>query len=218
MGEIQLGIPLETALFLSQKLSLKTFVEGGTFEGATAITAAPHFKKVFTIEKSEAMHATAVRNLNGKKTITLLKGDTREHLPALLKEHNDFLFWLDAHWSGNLTYGEGDECPLIEELKMIFASKRNFAIMIDDARMFLAPPPLPHVATSWPNVKKIVSVMPDNYDLYVFQDVIYVFPVEAGDAFRDFLQKMVTDDFNKKNVPPGLATKIKGKMRSLLKG
>lgn len=217
MGEIQQGIPLEIALFLSQKLGLKTFVEGGTFEGATAAAASPHFNKVFTIEKSEAMHTIAARNLAGKKTITLLKGDTRDHLPALLKEHNNFLFWLDAHWSGNLTYGKGDECPIIEELELIFASKRNIAIMIDDARMFLAPPPLPHVATSWPNLKKIISVIPDNYDLYVFEDVIYVFPVEAGDAFREFLQQRVTDEFNKKNVPPGLATKLKGKIRSLLK-
>jgi hypothetical protein len=73
----------------------------------------------------------------------LIYGDSREELGPIIEREDNILFWLDAHWSGGETYGESDQCPLIKELEVIFrySKEKNFAILIDDVRLFLAPPP-----------------------------------------------------------------------------
>ena len=105
------------------------------------------------------------------------------------------LFWLDAHWSGSQTYGEDDECPLLEELEIILSSNlKNFAILIDDARLFLAPPPLPHNLEIWPSITDICRAVPDNYDLIVRNDVIYIIPDHV--EMRAYTQKIITSDWS----------------------
>jgi len=78
------------------------------------------------------------------------------------------LFWLDAHWSGGDTYGENDECPLMDELKIIFQYRKNYVILIDDARLFMAPPPKPHKIENWPSIKEIVNILPYEWDLIIY--------------------------------------------------
>ena len=80
---------------------------------------APRKKNNFG-KKSDIMFEIAKENLKDTNNITLLKGDTREHLDSIIANNENILFWLDAHWSGGDTYGEEDECPLIDELRIIF--------------------------------------------------------------------------------------------------
>ncbi|HEC58415.1 hypothetical protein LCGC14_1235640 [marine sediment metagenome] len=198
MGLVSFGVPDKEAEYLKELLELDVFVEGGTYQGGTAKKMSGKFSKVITIEKSDVMFAKAKEVLNNYPNVTMLKGDTREHLPSVLDSSNNILFWLDAHWSGGETYGQGDECPLIEELEIIFDSDVSSVILIDDARCFLVPPPLPHDYTSWPTLVEIIRVMPKNWELVVHEDVIYLLPGKISDAFKIFLQKAITEKYNKK--------------------
>jgi len=145
MGIVNFGIPEQETRWLKEKMNLTTVVEGGTYQGGIAKKLSKEFQKVYTIEKSDVMYEEAKGNIGGIPNITQLRGDTREHLPKIAKVNDNIIFWLDAHWSGGDTYGQQDECPLLQELNTIFNSEmRNYAILIDDARLFLAPPPLPH--------------------------------------------------------------------------
>jgi hypothetical protein len=200
MGIVRFGMPEQEVLFLKNKLGLKIFVEGGTYTGGTAVNASRTFDFVFTIEKSDQMYEIAKQNLTGIDKISLLKGDTREHIDRITQQNDNLLYWLDAHWSGKDTYGEGDECPLIEELVAIFKYNKRCAILIDDARLFLAPPPKPHVFEKWPTIKDIVKTMPDEWELIEYEDVIYIIPNEIEIAFRSFVQADVTEKLNKKNT------------------
>lgn len=132
------------------------------------------FKKVYTIEKSDIMYQKAQENINNITNVILLKGDSREHLPNILDKNENILFWLDAHWSGGDTHGKDDECPLMEELKIIFSYSKNYVIFIDDARLFLAPPPYPHNFRNWPSIKEIVNLIPYGKEITIFEDVIYI--------------------------------------------
>lgn len=199
MGTITFGIPEQEAQFIKDKLRLDTFVEGGAYKGGTAARMSTVFNKVITIENSDAMHEIASVNLKKYNNVMLLKGDTRQHLDDILKSNDNILFWLDAHWSGGETYGKNDECPLIQELETIFKYSKNHAILIDDARLFLAPPPIPHNYEGWPSIKDICNTMPNSWDIIEFEDVIYLLPESVSNNFRSFLQTIITKKTKKTN-------------------
>ena len=219
MGSVIQGIPRAEVEFLKERMHLDLFVEGGTYTGGSAIRMSKIFPRVITIEKSPEMYEIASRNIDikGVRNIELRKGDTRTYLHEILSSHDNILFWLDAHWSGAKTYGEGDECPLIQELETIFSFSKNYVILIDDARLFLAPPPSPHDFREWPGIRDIVEVLPSGHELLVHDDVIYVVPDQAFNDFRSYLQKVVTRNWNnarvaeKKRKLPNLLSLFKGK-------
>ena len=219
MGLINFGVPQKETEFLKKSLGLDVFVEGGTFKGGTAKKMSETFRRVYTIEKSDVMFDIAKENLKDVSNVTMLKGDTREHLTQILENNDNILFWLDAHWSGGDTYGEEDECPLIEELEIIFDYPgKNYIILIDDARLFLAPPPYPHKIENWPSLKKIMNVLPVNKEVTVFEDVIYIYNLDENSNIKTFLQEEVTDRWkrygkdNKASFMKGLKTMMRGLM------
>ena len=196
MGIVNFGIPEQETHWLSKSMKLTTVVEGGTYLGGTALSLSKEFQTVYTIEKSDVMFEKARNNIGEKTNITLLRGDTRDHLQLLVSDIDNVLFWLDAHWSGGETYGEQDECPLLKELDIIFNSPmKNFAILIDDARLFLAPPPLPHLVENWPSIKQIAGIVPTSFDMLVHEDVIYIVPAEIDTP--KYLQGKTTSNWLK---------------------
>lgn len=196
MGIVNFGIPTEHVMWLKKELKLKILIEGGTYRGVTAKEMAKYFEHVYTIEKSEKMYILSQNNLKKCKNVTLRKGDTREYLNELMDKNDNILLWLDAHWSGGDTYGEDDECPLIEELKIIFRSNKNFVILIDDARLFLSPPPLPHKTHKWPTYDDIIRVLPQNWRTIVYEDVIYVYPNKIFNEFNFHMQSVANKSHN----------------------
>ncbi|MCP9889442.1 hypothetical protein KBY57_00015 [Cyanobium sp. Aljojuca 7D2] len=197
MGIVNFGIPIDSVTRINEILQIDIFFEEGTYLGGTAAQMSNMFKKVITVEASEAMHAKAMSSIGHISNIQLIKGDTRE---ALSDEKRlvtqDTFFWLDAHWSGGETYGEDDECPLLEELNSIFKNKTfNHAILIDDARLFMAPPPHPHISLNWPSLANILNIIPSKYALYVWNDVIYILP--RTDKISTLMQDMITEEWRK---------------------
>lgn len=199
MGLVNVGAPEKEVDFLMKIMELDVFVEGGTYLGNTARSMSAKFRKVYTIEKSDVIFSKAKQNLKNIPNITMIKGDTRDHLKDIVKNNNNILFWLDAHWSTGDTYGAEDECPLIEELKIIFEYPKNYAILIDDARYFLAPPPYPHNFKSWPSMKDIFNTMPQNWSFIAYEDVIYLYPSKIEESLKDFIQKDITEKLVCKN-------------------
>lgn len=218
MGVVNFGIPLEEANHLRSVLGLKVAVEGGTYQGGTAKKLSNYFDKVYTIEKSEAMIEIAKKNLVGIENVSILDGDTRSNLPNLLSKEDNILFWLDSHWSGGETYGEQDECPLIEELELIFNSNLGkCVILIDDARLFMAPPPEPHDERVWPSIADITSVLPDSWDLIIWNDVIFVTPKAI--EFRKYMQKKTTSEWIRcgQGKDPGFRNCLRGLVRFFIR-
>ena len=181
MGVFYPGVPQEHVAWMQAKFGLRHFVETGTFRGKTAAWAADRFAQVTTIEAFKPLYETAKARYQARSNIDFRLGDTCAVLSALVPTlQSPALFWLDAHWSGAGTAGEGNECPVMEELAIINQSPLPHIILIDDARLFLAPPAAPSIAEQWPDILTVYSALQNDGRRYACTgfDVVYGVPAE----------------------------------------
>ncbi len=200
MGLVRWGPPKELILLLQKSFGLDTFIETGTYEGETAAWAAESFSKVVTIEYSEELYRLAQERHQDKTNIDFVFGNSAEKLRSLTELSNGTaVIWLDGHWSGGSTYGEYDECPLLRELEQLSRISRSHFLLIDDARLFLSPPPVPHNADQWPTIDKVlqcIASINDQYYVTVFEDVIVCVPPYAKELLVEYLQGANTQEWN----------------------
>jgi hypothetical protein len=208
-------------LLLARRFDLRHFVETGTFEGGTAAWAAGHFEKVCTIERSEALHQAARERHAALENVHFVQGDSRAALETVVRSlDGPALFWLDAHFSGGETAGADAECPLLDELATIDAGDHQAYLFIDDARLFLAPPPRPHRLEQWPALDQVVFALKarreDDY-LVVLDDAFVRVPGEARAEVATFCQELATERWRERRLPPAasLAETVEARLRSL---
>lgn len=198
MGAITFGIPKQLILTLRKVFSLSVFVETGTFKGESTIWAAKYFDKVYTIENSETLYNETGKKFTAYPNIEFVKGHSAEKLVDILSQLQlPALFWLDAHWCGSVTYGAEDECPLLNELKLIVNQPINHIIVIDDARYFLKPPPHTHALKQWPGITEIINTISEKQDYYTFvsEDVIGSIPLSEKEKLLDYFYMVHRNEF-----------------------
>jgi hypothetical protein len=192
MGAIRFGVPRELVLWLRDTFKVSVFVETGTNRAETAVWASANFERVFTIEANGPLHQRAIEAFGDRKNIQFLKGDSRTHIRSLLTPLTEpAIFWLDAHWCGEDTFGKTEECPVVGELELLNTSKVSHIVLIDDARLFLAPPPPPHEASHWPDIATICGLLSrsnTNRYVVVHDDVIIGIPYVARPRFMEFIR------------------------------
>lgn len=180
---VDFGVPEKIVLALAEAQDCSVFVEAGTYEGKTARWAAQHFSQVYTIENSPELYERYAAALCALPSVQALYGDSRDRLPTVLLEigQKRAIHWLDSHWFGGETGGgEHDQCPLLEEL-IILGDREQDIILIDDARLFLAAPPMPHRPERWPSILDVMAVLLAKGRrpfVQVVDDVIFVVPDE----------------------------------------
>jgi hypothetical protein len=188
----RMGPPESLIRALHAQTPFCEFVETGTYLGNTAAWAADIFDRVTTIELSAKYHAAALARFQSQQNVRAMRGYSaatlREILPAL---GSPVLFWLDAHWSGLDTAGHEKECPLLEELAAINASPGAHSVLVDDARLFTMPPPLPHRAEQWPGLRETVEGLSHGSRRHVvlFDDVFVAVPVVLQKFLSTWLQE-----------------------------
>jgi SAM-dependent methyltransferase len=190
MGAVYRGIPPGLGEALRRAFTTTTFVETGTYLGDTAAWAAERFERVVTIEAFEPLFRAVAERFASLAHVERHLGDS----PKVLKEivaslDRPALFWLDAHWSGAGTAGETAECPLLAEIASIDESPHRHIILIDDARLFMAPPPPPHRVEDWPDLKRVTDALlrldPDGL-VAIVDDVIVRVPGSGRKQFVAF--------------------------------
>lgn len=199
MGIVRMSVNQQHTLFLKNCSNSKIFIETGTFMGSTAKWGQKHFENVITIENSEDIYKQIANELNAFSNVKAKFGNSKNILSELeeIKESN-VIYWLDAHWCGGLSYGEFDQCPLVEELEIIKKNGgENPIIMIDDARLFLSPPPAPNRIDEYPNILQICEPFKNTHIPYIFEDVIYIIPSKYAIEFAKLLQTEASDKLNK---------------------
>ena len=214
---IYFGIPQHLVLWLKARASIGTFIETGTYQGGTTRWASEHFARVISIEADPVLHARAKERLAAVANADLRLGRSEESLRAIVpKLSSPALVWLDAHWCCNNTAGEEDECPILEEIAAVDAGAVQHFIMIDDARLFLNPPPPPHKADHWPSVGdvavKLRARFRDAY-IYIGDDVIMRLPSELGPPFEQFISSASEPGA----VGSGVGRRVYRRLRAALK-
>lgn len=194
MGAVSFSIDPGLVTALKQALPLDVFVETGTFRGDTVELVRERFKTVHSVELSREHYEAARLRFADRAHIDLVCGDSAEALarwmPGLHKK--SVLYFLDAHWcAADNTAGGASQCPLLDEIRAIGRLNDESLIVIDDARLFLAPPPAPHEISDWPDMNAVLVALQrasPSHRAMVLNDVILFFPPSAGVALREYAQ------------------------------
>ena len=186
-----MGPPSELVDALKTIFKLNCFVETGTLHGDTTIWASDRFETVYTLEASQDLFNAAQSKFASRPNIKSLQGDSGASLHKILPDLPPSLFFLDAHWSGGVTAGEESECPVLTELALIMPWFRKHAVLIDDARLFLAPPPSPHRSPEWPSIDQIVNATAATAYMSLYRDVLVLVPQAYRPVVSSALQTLV---------------------------
>lgn len=199
MGAISFSIDKNLLLLFQQKLRVATFVETGTYQGDSLRVAADIFADCRSIELSNDLHEDARRKFAAQANIKLYQGSSPGMLNALCEEmaERPVVFWLDAHWCvGENTAGQDSQSPLLDELRAIKKLHAQSVILIDDARLYLCPPPEPHRAPDWPDFDDIVILLKSlghGHRLMILNDVIVLYPESIRVDMASFARQQGVD-------------------------
>lgn len=194
MGAVTFSLDPRLVASLQGVLPLSILIETGTFKGDTVAEFESCFNKIVSIELSNELWTDATKRFEQHQHVQILQGSSSDKLLKLSSELQNVgvLYWLDAHWCvASDTAGELSQCPLLEELSAIGKLNNESVVLIDDARLFLAPPLAPHEISQWPSFYQIVSCllsMSNEHELMVVNDVIVFFPTKAKVAMEIYAQ------------------------------
>jgi hypothetical protein len=221
-----MGPPTDLIVALKECSEVNSFIETGTYLGNTAYWSSRKFEQVITLEYSTEMYQQATRKYGHVENIKFLQGDSRVLLQEIISSlKQPSMFWLDAHWSGGQTYGEEDECPLLEELAIINASPYDHIILIDDARLFLSPPPAPHRIEHWSDISAVIdclNLVKNRYTV-IIEDVIISVPNKFKPVLAQYCQDLNTkvwEEYRKQQntkIQEGLKLILQGMKQTTLK-
>ena len=201
MGNIRLGPPTDFIGQLAGKYGINVFVETGTYYGKTALWASTVFRQAITVEFSKEIYEKNLQTYKEQRNIDFRFGDSRAVLKEIVPTLTESaVFWLDSHWSGAETYGEDDQCPLLDELLTINLSPFPHIILIDDARLFTSPPPLPNHIEQWPTIQEVLDALRSaerEYYVVIIEDVIIAAPNFARDFVAGYCQTLNTELWQK---------------------
>jgi uncharacterized protein DUF268 len=195
MGIIRMGVPEELVLFMQRAFCLNVFIETGTFKGATSCWAADHFKKVITIELSKELFEETAEKYRHLQNVDFRYGNSSDELANIVKHLDESaVFWLDAHHCSLNTAGNGSRAPILEEIDAISLSAYDHFILIDDARLFLAPPPDPHRMDEYPDICTLIEQVKRHKKHYIviYDDVIICVPEAARETISFFCKDQIT--------------------------
>lgn len=189
MGSVRPGIPLTLVTRLKEALGLTFAVETGTYFGESAIALADQFEHVWTIELSESLWKRALENHADVSNVTFMNGSS-DKVIGDVEVSGPTLYWLDGHWSAGVTAGELNQCPVLEEIRAIdrMPAGGQSALLIDDARHFLAPPGPPMAREQWPSIAQVFDELRARHDRYVtiVEDVVVAVPKQAQRLVEDY--------------------------------
>ena len=195
MGAISFSLDVDLARLMQRELHCTTFFESGGFEGDTVAKMEGLFERVISVEIAPSYAQGLLSRFSNSKYVEIIEGDSASTLekmkPELSAAHA--LYWLDAHWcDANAVDAAIHQCPLLRELAALGSLNAHSAVIIDDARLFLAPPLAPHEVSDWPTWSQISRLIESNtgqtHEVMVVNDCILVFPCSLRHAMTVYAQ------------------------------
>lgn len=117
----------------SERYSLRTLVETGTYYGEMVAAMKCRFSQIYSIECDHQLAERAIRKFASYPHIHILEGDSQQLVPELLKQvQQPALFWLDAGYYGWAGL-QGNRQRLTTELEAILRDRTEHLILMDDA-------------------------------------------------------------------------------------
>lgn len=162
-----------TIISYAKNYQLDTLVETGTYLGDTVKALMPYFRKIISIELDQELYERAQFRFRRAKNVLLVRGDSSDKLPGVMKRiDKPVIFWLDGHYSGDISAKGALKTPIRKELETILSHKiKNHVVLIDDARDFSG-------RNDYPTVRAIKDIVEtnSNYDFSVENDIMRIVP------------------------------------------
>lgn len=140
-----------------------TWVETGTYLGATTRVLSRHSVQVYSIEPEPTLCANARKKFKRFSNVQILEGTSEAIFPELLQKiSSNVNFWLDGHYSDGITFQGAMDTPIVEELKIISENLARFdkvVVLVDDIRCF---DPTILKYSSYPSVDFLVQWAKEN--------------------------------------------------------
>jgi hypothetical protein len=198
MGAVHFSIDVSLVEILKRALPLEVFVETGTFKGDSVQQVRGLFRELYTVESSAEYYERACERFRSDTAIHVFQDTSSHFLRTLMPgvAGRSVLYWLDAHWCGEELAPDGSQCPLLDELAAIGSLNERSVLMIDDARLFLCPPPAPHSPEQWPSLDLVIKglhSLSTAHEILVLNDVFIYFPSSIGNSLRDFASRCAID-------------------------
>ena len=164
-------------ILLSNSLENAVWVETGTYLGDTTQTLSKISKCVISIEPQPNLSRFSEKRLKRYKNVKVINGTSEASIVGILEGLNGpACFWLDGHYSGDVTYRGSVISPILNELEAIskYVAKDNpVVVFIDDFRLFVG-----SVSTGYPDHGILVKWAEENnlhwtveHDIFIAKSV-----------------------------------------------
>ena len=198
MGAVNFSIDVSLVEILKGMLPLEIFVETGTLKGDAVHQVHDLFQELYTVESSAEYYERACERFKSDPAIHAFHGPSAKLLAEIMPRlaGRSVLYWLDAHWCGEELATDVSQCPLLDELAAIGHLNEQSVLLIDDARLFLCPPPPPHNAEQWPSLDLVIEGLHSlsrAHEILALNDVFVYFPSSIGNALRNFASRCAID-------------------------
>lgn len=156
-----------------QKYKYEVLIETGTYLGDMVEAQKMNFKSIYSIELSQDLFQKAVERFKSDKHIKILEGDSSLVLKDILIElESHAIFWLDGHYSGDITAKGEKETPILSELEQIIKHNNSHVILIDDARLFTGDNDYPTI----PDLCQFILAINPDKEIIIADDIIRITP------------------------------------------
>lgn len=122
----------------AHRYKLRTFVESGTYLGATVAFMRRYCPHVYSIEFQPHLAEAAQKRFAHDPAIRILQGDGSNRMPQIVAELQEpALFWLDGHFAAGTARDGEVACPTLQEISAALGDTRySHVLLVDDAREF----------------------------------------------------------------------------------
>jgi len=168
------SVKLSAIMYLGDSIGATCLVETGAFLGDTVRALQGRFQRLYSIELAESLALPLQVEFASDPSIRIVIGDSGKKLADVLPElDGPAVFWLDAHYSGGVTVGDGT-VPIFAEIDLIRTMSRHpHAILIDDMVDFTG-------VDGYPTMESLRSkVIALGYSVSVFNNMMHCV---SGDA------------------------------------
>jgi hypothetical protein len=156
----------------SNSLHDATWVETGTYLGDTTSKLAKIARKVISIEPQVELSKFASNRLKRHKNIEIINAASENCISQILERiSGPTCFWLDGHYSGDVTFQGTEVSPISAELTAIsnYLTSNKVVVLIDDFRLFVN-----SAATGYPPHSSLVEWAGENNLSWTVEHDIFI--------------------------------------------
>ena len=148
---------------------ISCLIETGTYVGDMVSAVRRCVTQVYSVELDPYLFKVCRLRFLFCRNVTVLHGDSGFVLEQLLPRiRQRALFWLDGHFSGDITAKGTVDSPIIRELECIRRHHiKNHVILVDDVNYF--------GTGNWPSLEEVIALIKSinpKYDVEIENDIL----------------------------------------------